>query len=231
MRILTITGPLLLTAFTLQACGGSSRPPEPPPYTPVNSPEAESPCPSEWQAAKSAREAMVGETDPGARTAAAAAVYAQAECERDKLNAVAPPRGAQAAVVGEIRLQRIAMQNAGNLYEEVARYHSPGFAEALGRIGELKLAFARFLTSTPAPTDLDDPVERVEFMNQLKLLSESFVREAAQTFEAALEVAAEDPAATNTWSRRMCDELKRLNTIAWERQPLCVTAGPGTGNE
>ena len=215
---------LLLAAV---ACGPKG-PPAAPAYTPVNSPEAETSCKSEWQAAKAAREQLV-ETDSGdSRIAAAGAVFAQAECERrhfDSLQVTAP---SQEAMVGKLRAARTQYFNARNLYEEVGNYQILRWRiGANSRLGELNGAFADKLRKAPAPADLAEPGERGTFLAELSKFAQVYDGDAVIAHVDALAAAAAADSLVRSdsdvegWVQSSCLALSYLDAATHQNQKLC----------
>jgi hypothetical protein len=183
-------GWLLLAAV---ACGGGGAgPPAGPAYTPVGSPEAESACPTEWEAAKKAREDHLELSSASTREAAARAVLAQADCERNVLASRRVAAGEHAAIIAALEELRAAHRDAGNLYREVIGYElaSPAVAARVG-LGKLHLAFAALLAATPTPTDMPDPGEQAAWRAEIDGLVATFQSEARAAFA---EAAAANPA-------------------------------------
>jgi hypothetical protein len=217
---------LLVTAVLgLLACGGGNQPPHGPHYDPVNSPEAQSPCPTEWKAAKQARDAaLAGGAE--ARPAAAAAVLAQADCEAARVVARRMEVTRGDLLVAEMREVRKAYDSARNLYNEVVGYGDPRLVVAgWSGAAALALGFAAVLEHVPPPVDSGGAVERAEIIGEMRELEQSFQGDAALAAARALEQAARLPpsgdAALAGWVARACKVLAATDPQSVAGYPAC----------
>jgi hypothetical protein len=209
---------LSLAASLLVACGGGAGPPRGPEYKPVGSPEAESPCPEEWKAAKEGRERLLDDSSRTTRLDVAEKVLLQADCERGVLALAEIAPGSQEAVLAEVRLVRERDSSIGNLYGEVLSYDFPllNVGARAGR-GQLHALFALKLRAMPTPVDLNTPADRTSFRQELVALVRGFDNEAAVDFVAALDglnafrPAPEDEARVEAWTRAGCSGLEALD--------------------
>jgi hypothetical protein len=143
----------------LVAACGAGQPAHGPKYTPVDSPEPPTDCPTENEAAKNARANAIGADDMGAAEVAAEKVFALAECERKVFDA----EQLSAADPDELRDLRDKFQSIANLYEEVTNYQTPKWAVAgLVRDGELSQAYAKKLRAIPARPGTEEAVDAEE---------------------------------------------------------------------
>ena len=213
---------MLLILGGLTACGGAEPPPHGPHYDPVNSPEAASPCPDAWRAAKNAREKLLGASGAelqALRGRAAAAVLSQAECEAAAFGRWRIEAGSQVEMAAELRGARRAYDGAANLYREVK-----GYGDARLRVGadaelaRLHIAMARLVGDVPAPVDVHTALGRAEVRRQMSQLMVGFQAEAAVAATRALEAAAVlDRSAVASdrelggWVHRSCEELAVLD--------------------
>ncbi|HTM20387.1 MAG TPA: hypothetical protein VL172_07770 [Kofleriaceae bacterium] len=217
-----------LLLLVLLGCGGGQPGiAPPPPYTPVNSPQAETECPTERDAAQQAREDWL-ERGESVRDRAAEAVFAQAECERARFDARAIPADREERMMTTLRETRLHYQTVANLYEEVTKYQALRWTVgARTRLGALNAAFADKLRTVGAPTDVTVVVDRVNFVSDLGSFAEDYDRQAAISHAAALETAALVPALVDSdakvsgWVRASCDALTYLDPTARASSALC----------
>ncbi len=209
------------------ACGPKG-PPAAPAYTPVNSPEAETTCKSEWQTAKAAREQLVETNTGDSRVAAATAVFAQAECEHRYFDSLPVSAPSQEAMVAKLRAARTQYFNARNLYEEVENYQILRWRiGANSRLGELNGAFADKLRKAPAPAELADPAEKGTFLAELGKFAEIYDGDAVIAHVDALAAAnaAESLVHSDTdvqvWIHGSCLALSYLDANTHQSQKLC----------
>ena len=215
---------LLPAALLAAACASTGGPPRGPAHTPVNSPEAETRCPEEWQAAKQAREELIaaeGAARAAAMEAAAGAVLAHGRCERQELAELAIEAGSQEAMAAALRQARRRYQDARNLYEEAAGYEVPrARVAAHAELSALHLGFARMLAELPAPLDVQDPAGRADVRRQMR---EAVARYEVEAALSATRAVAAAPAAgwrggaagadeeLAGWVRGACDTLAVLD--------------------
>jgi hypothetical protein len=207
------------------AAKGTPRGPE---YTPTASPEAESPCPDEWQAAKQAREDALGaegQAEVAARAQVAAAVLAQGECELRGFQRQPVRADTEEAMLGELRELRDRFRSAKNLFDEVLNYEVMRLSVgALARLGDLHAAYAAKLRAAPPPVDARDPGSRSEFRQELRELAEALDGEAAVAYAAALRArgAVDLDPGVGEWTAAACAGLERLDPRRFGRESLCV---------
>jgi hypothetical protein len=212
----------------LAACGGgSSGIAPPPPYTPTNTPQADTECPAERDAAQEAREDLLEHGD-AYREKAAEAVFLHAECERGRFDARAIQPDREEAMIEALRATRIQYQSAVTLYEEVTKYQALRWTVgASTRLGALNAAFADKLRKVGAPTDMTDTVARINFVSDLGQFAEDYDRQAGIAHQAAVETAALLPSlatgdsAVSGWVRASCEALSYLDPTAKAELAAC----------
>jgi hypothetical protein len=209
-------------------------PPAGPAYTPVNSPEAQSSCPAEWQKAKKAREELIGLAGTARQPAAAAAaraVMAQAECEQRKFAAWHIEAGSQSIMAAELRGARRQYLSTRTLYEEAANYGDPVTSVgAWSRLADLHLTFVRMLDGLPVPVDVHDQAARADYRRQMRELMSTFEIEATLAATRALDAAgrgAGGEAELGGWVRGSCEKLAVLDPTSLPNYPACAGAGEG----
>lgn len=219
---------LLVSATSAVGCGGPQRPPGPPPYDPVNSPEPATACPDQREAAKAAREDLLEDDSAAAREAAAAAVFAQAECERHQFDALAVDAPTQDALAEKLRAARTQYFTAKNLYEEVARYQLLRWViGADTRIGELCSAFADKLRRVAVPAELAERAERANFLTEMSRFAQIYDHEATLAFAGALRAAdgaeslVHSDTAVQEWIQSSCTSLSYLDPTTQRSLTLC----------
>jgi hypothetical protein len=155
-------------------------------------------------------------------------VFAHAECERARFDALAIPVDREDRMIESLRAARMQYQTAINLYEEVARYQVLAWSVgAHTRTGALNAAFADKLRTVNAPADLSDRVERINFVSDLAAFAEDYERQAAIAHQAAVETAgllpslAAGDARVSGWVRASCDALGYLAPSARSELPSC----------
>ena len=216
----------LLLAATV-ACGGAAAgPPRGEDYTPVNTPERETSCKTEWTEAKTAREQMVGTQSVEMREKTAAAVYAHAACEHAIFEEQSLDAETQDEVFEKIRVARELYFAARNLYQEVITYGSAAYVHAGGRLGDLHIDYARKLRDIAPPAELGNPTERELFQSELAELAQTFEAEAATAYSDALLLAESaitvDPnGADIQWTGPACAMLERLDPTLASERVLC----------
>jgi len=202
----------------LAACAAPG-PPRGPTHKPSNSPQADTPCPSEREAAHSAREDWLENASDSSRAAVSKAVLAEASCHRSAYGAAVIPRADMNTVLGSIAEARNKFRDAVTLYREAIGY---GVAEvrlvARVELAEMQLAHAARLQALPAPIDLDPQTAR-DFQTDLGELSMGFVTEAAMELAAALEGAG--PEAPSDWVERACKSLLAADPILARGDKRC----------
>lgn len=239
MRVATILAVLPILGG-LAACGGPSQPPHGPHYDPVNSPEAASPCPDAWKAAKEAREKLLGAGGAELqvlRGRAAAAVLSQAECEAAAFGRRRVEAGSQVAMAAELRAARRAYDGAANLYREVQGYGDARLrVGAYARLARLHIAMARLVGDVPAPVDVHTALGRAEVRRQMSQLMAGFQADAAVAATRALEAAAvlpPDAVARDRelggWVRGACEELGVLDPDTARAMAACHGGAGGGG--
>lgn len=217
-----------VAAAILTACGGSAQPPRGPAHTPVNSPEAKTACPGEWQAAKEAREALLVESgSPGAeeQAKAARAVFAHGECEQRVFVEGKVEAGSQEMMAAGLRAARRQFQAAKNLYQEAGKYRDQAMrVGAFARTAALDLAFARKLTELAPPADVADAVGQAEFRAAMREAAAAFEVEAVIAATQALDAAgrADAHGETGVWVRASCEVLAGLDPEAAGRYAECA---------
>jgi len=205
--------PGVLFAALSTGCGGSVKPERGPAYQPVATPETVSVCPEQWHAAKDAREAMLGLDSVQAKEHAAAAVLAQAECERRAIESGHFVGGTHAAVLAEVSALGDAHRNAQNLYDEVGHYGVARFeiAAPLGR-GQLHLNMATRLSRIQMPTDMPDAGEQAAFRAEISSLVIHFRDRGEQDLRHCLAQIRAAPA-DQDWTERKTTACAQLATI------------------
>ncbi len=216
---------LMMSLPLLTACGGAPGLPPPPPFTPVDSPEPQTQCTAQRDAAKKAREDVLEFGTVEYRDRAAAAVLAHADCERKQLDSIPVHDATQKEMIANIRRARLQYLTAANLYQEVVSYKMLRYVRALAGRGAVHAAFARKLQTAPAPGELRRPKERKRFTDELKQLAIPFRRDAVTDYSAALDQAQTvgqnlaDPDRLG-WIPRACKALASLGASATDR-PVC----------
>jgi hypothetical protein len=215
-------------AILLLGCGGSGALPAPPSHTPADSPEPATACPTERAAGKEAREAVLEDESPAHREAVAAAVFAQAECERRQLDAARLEGATQTALIEAIRAARLQYQNARNLYGEVGNYEVLRWTiGARSRGGDLELGFGDMLRAVRPPSELTEPSERAGFLAELGDLAQIFDANAVALHSAALETAAlvptlsDDDAQVARWIAASCRAFSRFGVPRGRDAGMC----------
>lgn len=205
----------LAVAALIAACAGQKLPP-PPPYTPDTTPEPITACPREQDAAKAAREALLGAESPERRSDAAYAAFAHGECERRQFDATTLEGGDVELFKASIRAVKAQFYTAFNLYQEAVSYDVPTWAVGgRVRIGELYAAYAAKLRASDPGPGIDDPGQQQTWASQVEQLARPYDSEAAGSYAAALELADRQDeafraeAAVARWLRTACDGLAR----------------------
>ncbi len=208
--------PILLLA--LAACGAANQKPEPaPPYDPANAPEAETRCPDERAASKAAREQALGEERMGPAEAAAAAVFAEAECERGLFDAISLLHAKDQSDLMDLRDH---FQSAKNLYAEVVNYQAPRWVVAGHvRTGDLYLAFRdKVREMTP---DGESPAPDLAVMEeQLKVDATKAYRFALDAADSWPNLIREDDQVAG-WVASTCDAMVKLEPQTVARSNSC----------
>ncbi len=224
-----VRSPLLLTFLAAAGCGsGSSGIAPPPPYTPVNTPQAATECPAERDAAQEAREDLLEHGQAAHRERAAERVFAHAECERARFDAMPIPVDREDMMIESLRAARMQYQTALNLYAEVGKYQVLRWSVgAHTRTGALAAKFADRLRTVNAPADMTDKVDRINFVSDLAAFAEDYERQAAIAHQAAVETAALLPALAagdaqvSGWVQASCDALSYLSPSARSELASC----------
>lgn len=191
------------------ACSGSQQPAPAPKYTPVNSPEPATKCPDLRKSAQKAREAALEKATPAARSNAAKAVFAHAECERRQFNAARLDGASHEKLLGSIRAARDLYTTARNLYREVPNHGDATMTVgALASLGELHARYADKLRGVHTPADMTSVAEKAAFLRQLSELATQLDNKAARAFAEAIKASANtnDPHAAR-WVAAACAGL------------------------
>jgi hypothetical protein len=180
---------LVLVIVLLAGCGGSQRPEPPPPYTPANTPEAQTPCPQETAAADEARDRAIGEESIKLDDAAAEAVFGLAECERRTFDAIdLGAAGGDPSLIAELKDR---FQSAKNLYVETSNYKVPRWVVGgHARLGDLYTSFGMKLRVFATPGE-EDP--------DMAAMDERLKMDAGREYRAALDAA-------ETWPALVADD-------------------------
>jgi hypothetical protein len=217
----------LIASIALVGCG-PKQPAAAPAYTPVNSPEPATACPELRDAAKRAREDLLELGSSEARVAAAAAVFAHAECERRQFDAMGVDAPTQDALVERLRAARGRYQDVRNLYEEVGRYQALRWAIGAGsRLGELCDAFAEKLRRVAVPGEIRDPDERTAFLAEIGEYAAIYDHEALIAHAGALRAAdgaislVRSDTDVRTWVETSCLALSYLDATTHRSLELC----------
>jgi hypothetical protein len=182
-------------------------PPKGPEYVPSQTEEAKTECPEERETAQLAREALLGNSDPGLVREAALQVFVHAQCEAQQLQTQEPPQGTHEQILTQLRTIRGQIQNAMNLFAEVRRYDDPGLsAQASLHEAKLKLGFAALVSTIRAPTDMDAAGHQA-FVVELEDATQTLRQEAA-----ALQRLAIDASANGAEHAEACRLLGELGT-------------------
>lgn len=191
---------VLLAACLGLGCGPDS-PPAGPKHVPTDSAEAKTACPEPRNQAQAARENLLGvelggEQGSALNRAAAEAVLAHAECEAQALSALPPVSGTHDQILAGLRAMRQQMQDATNLFREVARY-DPGAIAIRASLAEAKLQldFAAQVAKVSAPADLDAR-GREAFESELAGATQVLRLEVSVLVESALESIGATPEAS-----------------------------------
>jgi len=176
-------------ACMLGACAAASGPPRGPEYDPANTPEARSGCPAEAKAAKQAREDAIGAEESGPREKAAAAVFAQAECERRLFDALhidgMSPEDFKMSV-GEAKTQ---FYSAQNLYLEVVAFNIPTATVAgYSRLGDLYGAYANKLRKSDPGPGVGEGTGRATWLAEVEPIARPVDRDALDYYGKSLDV-------------------------------------------
>jgi hypothetical protein len=202
----------------LAACGPRSQKPEPAPhYDPANAPEADTRCPEQRKAADAAREAALGEEQMGLAEQAAAAVFAEAECERELFDGISI---AHARDQSDLMDLRDHFQSAKNLYTEMVNYQVPRWVVGGHvRTGDLYMAFrdkVREMTpdgETPAP-------DLAVMEEQLKVDATKAYRFALDAADSWPNLIKEDDQISD-WVAATCDVMVKLEPQTVARANSC----------
>lgn len=215
--------PHALAILVLVGCGGAG-PPRGPAHTPASSPEPQTECTDQRDAAKTAREDSLEHPGQPARAAAASAVLAHAECEIESLARQTIPRSSQDALLTEIRILRDRYFTIRNLLDEVHTYEQPKASiGAHARTGDLEMTYFDKLDTAPPPVDLS-PDQQEAFHQEMSDFGRGFTDEARRAYGAALDAAGgvEQPdRRLVAWIRAACTGLSRLDPQDARRRALC----------
>jgi hypothetical protein len=186
-----------LIALVVLACGGPQQE-APPPYTPTNSPEAETSCPDAAAAAKAAREEAM--EHPDKKGEAAQAVFTLAECEKGQLDKVHISRASVEVYLAEVSAARQVFETVRNLYEEVLNYGNPLWTlAATVRLGDIRLDYAKKIEAS-RPRELS-PQDVEQITGVLRV-------EAATSYRSGLRMgktAGDDE--SQKWAKAACEGL------------------------
>jgi hypothetical protein len=216
---------IMIVAFAA-ACA-KPMPPAGPKYTPNPTPEPVTKCPDEYKAAKAAREALVGETAPELREAAAKASFAHGECERkqfDELSLDADSDDEFREGVASLKAQAYTTQN---LYQESANYDVPLYAVGgYTRMGDLYAAYAKKLRNTQ-PGAASDPQLRAMWFQDLDEIASKVDSDGAAFWEKALDIAEMGPEAflaeqqVASWTAAACTGLHAVDPGLAAKHKIC----------
>jgi len=208
-----------------------STPPRGPEHDPVNSPEAASRCPEQWQAAKGAREQLIGATYDQRERAdgvAAQAVLAQADCEAGEFARWTIDAGPQAMVTAELAGSRRQYQTALNLYQEVASTHEGEFRVlALTGAARLHMHFADKLAGLPMPSDTRDSAGRRQWTLQQLELGQYFASEAQAAASAAVDLVGDAPGGGGELAQAWAQCCQILAAVDPRGRPAACGHSPG----
>ncbi len=180
---------VVLVAALLGACASMAGPPHGPEYDPANTPEARTGCPSEAKAAKQAREDAIGAEDSAPREKAAAAVFAQAECERRlfdplHIDGVSPEDFKQS-----IAATKAQFYSAQNLYLEVVAFNIPQWTVAgYSRAGDLYAAYANKLRKSDPGPGVSEGTGRATWLAEIEQIARPVDRDALDYYGKSLDV-------------------------------------------
>jgi hypothetical protein len=188
-RFRALTTKLALGAtLALAACAGAG-PPHGPEYDPSNTPDAHSGCPGEANAAKKAREDALGAEGSEAREGAAAAVFAQAECERRLFDALVIEGVSPEDFKGSIGAAKAQFYTAQNLYLEVVAFNLPEWAVAgYARAGDLMAAYAGKLRKSDPGPGVGEGTDRAVWLSEIEEVAKPVDRDALDLYGKALDV-------------------------------------------
>jgi hypothetical protein len=189
---------------------------------PENSPEPQTVCETQRDAAKAARESLL--EAPEQRAATAAAVLIHAECELEFFGQQAVPRSSLDAMLAEFRILRTQYQTTQNLLDEVLKYEDrTGTVGALAYLGDLNMAYAVKLRDAPAPIDVP-PARGEGFKEELVDFARDFEDQAKLAYASAIDAAqgleGPDPR-VDAWTRSACAGLVKLDPAASGRRIVC----------
>ncbi len=181
--------------LTGAACGAAG-PPRGPAYDPANSPEARTGCPNEAKAAKQAREDALGDDESPSRSAAAAAVFAHAECERRLFDALLIEGVSPEDFKQNVNAAKAQFYTAQNLYLEVVAFNIPQFTVAgYARAGDLYGAYASKLRKSDPGPGIADGTGRAVWLAEIEQVAAPVDRDAVEMYGKALDVVLMGPPA------------------------------------
>lgn len=219
---------LALLVGAVAACGGQRLPP-PPPYTPESTPEPETACPRERDAAKAARERALGAADATVKAAAAEAVFAHAACEHRQFESMQIESVDVDLFKASIRDLKGQLFTVKNLYDEVTSYNLPHWSVgAYTRLGNLYAGYAAKLRASEPGPGIDDPGQRSTWRQEVDALARPVDLDAAAFYGRALEIADLGPdafraeAPMSDWIRAACAGLGRIDRAGPGRYRSCA---------